>query len=403
MARLRPHPTVAKADFNSGETALLSEIARELAADPDRWTVRPPDHPPSWSDTASALTQSLLAAIVAEDAETALEICETRARDLAKTRVADSIAAGENLGYLMAALAVARSAFEAEIIRRTAADRERQLGALLGFTRLWTQMLERFAAAYTSAAEAQPRAKRIESARRRSSLATRLAHEIRTPLNVILGYADIMAERLQELDDPMGARHGAAIKRAGDRLLRMISAVLELSKASAEAYELKPERIDLGAFVRRELAEMEVLARRKKIELNCIIEEPAAVVRFDARCLSGALVNLVQNAIKFTAEGVVTVRVYREDAGALCLEVRDTGAGIDAAYLPRLFEPFTREDSALTRGVEGSGLGLALTRRYLELNGARITARSEKNAGSSFTIVFAGAQLRARSHDSGAT
>ena len=399
------------ANLNSEEIALLAELARELAPDLPRiareWAARSSDDSSrltSLSDGA-ALAQRLFAAIVAGNVEAAMEICVAQARAIAERRASDRDRASESLDDLFAGLAVARSTLEAEIIRRTAANSERRLKALLGFTRLWTRMAERFAATYVSALEAnkrRPHTSTTEPADWRATLAARLAHEIRTPLNVILGYADLMAERLHELDDPTGASHGASIKRAGKRLLRMISAVLELSKANGGVYDLKPMPLNLGAFARREVEQLAVLARRKNIQLSCIVEEPAAVVRFDERCLSGALVNLIQNAIKFTVEGGVTVRVFRDGTGELRLEIRDTGAGIDPAYLPRLFEPFTRENSAATRAVEGSGLGLALARRYVELNGARILVRSEKNVGSRFIIVFAGTEARPRASDFGA-
>ena len=113
------------------------------------------------------------------------------------------------------------------------------------------------------------------------------------------------------------------------------------------------------------------------------------VVSFDEGCLSNALTNLLQNAIKFTERGEVAVRLRRDARAALCLEVRDTGVGIDANYLPQVFEAFSQENPGLTRKFEGVGLGLSLVRKYLELNGAEIAAASEKGKGSTFTIRFA--------------
>jgi CheY-like chemotaxis protein len=99
-------------------------------------------------------------------------------------------------------------------------------------------------------------------------------------------------------------------------------------------------------------------------------------------------VNLLDNAVKFTAHGKITVRLERGGDGDLCLEVRDTGVGIDESYRSRLFERFSQEDSGYTRRFEGSGLGLALVKNYVELNGAQIAVESAKNKGSVFTIRF---------------
>jgi signal transduction histidine kinase len=117
-------------------------------------------------------------------------------------------------------------------------------------------------------------------------------------------------------------------------------------------------------------------------------EAQDAEVWFDEYCLGHALLNLLENGIKFTNQGGLRVRVYREADGTLSIDVADTGIGIDPAFLPRLLEPFAQEETGFTRRFEGSGLGLAVAKGYLERNGARITAASAKGAGSVFTITF---------------
>ncbi|MGA8570486.1 MAG: ATP-binding protein, partial [Candidatus Binataceae bacterium] len=99
-----------------------------------------------------------------------------------------------------------------------------------------------------------------------------------------------------------------------------------------------------------------------------------------------ALANLLDNAVKFTERGRITVRVYRETEGRICVDVEDTGIGIDSSYLPRLFEPFSQKDSGQARRYRGMGLGLALAKRYLALNGAELSLKSRKDEGSVFTI-----------------
>ena len=112
------------------------------------------------------------------------------------------------------------------------------------------------------------------------------------------------------------------------------------------------------------------------------------MIMFDEYCLSRALINLLSNAIKFTEHGLVTARLFRAD-GVLKIEVRDTGVGINPSYLPHLFEPFSQEHTGkYSRKFEGSGLGLALTRSYLQLNDTTLTVESALGKGSTFTIEF---------------
>jgi len=109
----------------------------------------------------------------------------------------------------------------------------------------------------------------------------------------------------------------------------------------------------------------------------------------DEYCLGHALANLLDNAVKFNERGRVIVRAYRESDGSICVNVEDTGVGIDPSYVPNLFEPFSQEDSSQARRYQGMGLGLALAKRYLALNGAELSVTSRKHAGSVFTIRFA--------------
>jgi len=228
----------------------------------------------------------------------------------------------------------------------------------------------------------------LEASRLKSAFVANMTHEIRTPLNVILGYADLMAERLAELRDESGLEYGEPIHRAGQRLLDTIGAVLDLSRIESGAFELKPTTIALADMVERHVQDLSVLARKKGIELACQIDEADAQVIFDEHCLSNTIINLLQNAIKFTDRGGVTVRVFRDRAGVLSLEVRDTGRGIDAAYLAHLFEPFSQEDHDSLPAHEGAGLGLALVKRYVEFNRARIAVESVRNSGTTFTVRF---------------
>jgi signal transduction histidine kinase len=136
--------------------------------------------------------------------------------------------------------------------------------------------------------------------------------------------------------------------------------------------------------------EFELLAGEKGLHLTCEIEVPGAIVLFDEYCLSKILYSLLDNAVKFTSSGEVSVRLRRDAGRGLLLEVRDTGVGVDPSFAPRIFEPFSQEEPSGSRGFEGPGLGLAVAQRFADLHGARITVDSEKGKGSVFVIAFGG-------------
>ncbi|MGH7859656.1 MAG: ATP-binding protein, partial [Candidatus Binatia bacterium] len=234
---------------------------------------------------------------------------------------------------------------------------------------------------------ARARDEALEAAALKSAFLANVSHEIRTPLNIIVGYNEFIAERLSELGDDSLQESQGGIQRACNRLLDTIHGILDFSRMEAGAFEVRAAPIDLGPSIEQVVKDVRPLTAQKGLALSFDNHAPGTVVRFDEYCLSSALLNLLQNAIKFTEKGSISVRLHRLD-GELRLEVRDTGIGIAPGFLPRLFEAFVQEDSGFNRQFEGSGLGLALTRRYLEFNGASIDVDSKKGRGSTFTIRF---------------
>jgi CheY-like chemotaxis protein/anti-sigma regulatory factor (Ser/Thr protein kinase) len=178
------------------------------------------------------------------------------------------------------------------------------------------------------------------------------------------------------------------MRRAAKRLEATIDSILDISKIESGVLDLRPEPIVLATVVERQIGDFQPLASAKGLTLAAKIDEPNAAVSFDPYCLSNALMNLVANAVKFTPSGEVRIEVSRDPDRNLCLRVCDTGVGIALTFLPRVGEPFAQEESGFTRRSEGTGLGLALTKRYLELNGARLSVESEKGRGSVFTMHF---------------
>jgi len=229
-----------------------------------------------------------------------------------------------------------------------------------------------------------------QAARLKSAIISNISHEIRTPLNIILGYAEMINDYFAGKGDASQSDALDAIMRAGDRLCSTIQGVLDISKIEAGTFEARPMRIELERLLSQQLAGFAAIARRKGLEFDCIIERAGAAVVFDEYCLTRAITSLIDNALKFTQRGKIIVRLFTDVQGTLCLEIRDSGIGIAARHLPSLFEPFSQQHAGQNRSFEGMGLGLALCRRYLELNGALISVASAEGEGSVFTIRFNG-------------
>jgi signal transduction histidine kinase len=183
-------------------------------------------------------------------------------------------------------------------------------------------------------------------------------------------------------------RYLEAVRRAGRRLLGTVDRIIAYARLECGDFKPRPETVDVRAAVERLIQEHRPAAEEKGLLLIHFAETDDAQVQFDPQCLEAVITNPLLNAIKFTEAGGVTVRLYRSDAGLLKLEISDSGIGMNAEYMAQLFEPFGQEDPGTARRYEGAGLGLALSRRYAELNGAAIKVRSAKNRGTTVTIEF---------------
>jgi PAS domain S-box-containing protein len=227
----------------------------------------------------------------------------------------------------------------------------------------------------------------LESSRLKSTFLANMSHEVRSPLNVILGYVDVIRDHFHDIGDDSQLEFLDAMSRSGKRLLRTINSLLDYSKIETGGFQWNAEILAPAELAAGQVDEFRVIATRKGVDLKFVDEAPDARIFADEYCISSALHNLISNALKFTEHGSIEVRLFRCE-GELRLEVRDSGIGIEEQFLPKLFQPFVQEDSSFNRKFEGSGLGLALTRRFLEANHARISVASEKGAGAAFTIHF---------------
>lgn len=222
-----------------------------------------------------------------------------------------------------------------------------------------------------------------EVARLKSAFLANMSHEIRTPLTGIIGFAGVLADEVSDEH----REFVTLIERSGRRLLQTLNSVLDLARLESNQMDLDLRIVDVAELVEDAVTLLEPLAKDSGNRLIIEASRPGPLCSLDSACLDRILNNLVGNALKFTHDGDVRVRVTAS-GDAVRIEVRDTGEGIDAAFVPHLFDEFKQESSGLRRQHEGSGLGLTITRRLVELMHGTISVESEKGVGSSFTVSF---------------
>ncbi|MEM6784294.1 MAG: HAMP domain-containing sensor histidine kinase [Bacteroidota bacterium] len=220
-----------------------------------------------------------------------------------------------------------------------------------------------------------------EASRLKGTILANVSHEVRTPLNAILGFADVLSEEvrpdLQEFVQP--------VRENGRRLLDTLNAMLDLARLRAGTSALRPESFDLADEVRATVEALDDRLRPDEVALTFAAEPPVLRGQTDRNALTGIVTNLVTNALTFTDQGAVDVRLEREGPIAILL-VADTGRGIGEGFLPHLFEAFRQESDGLARSHDGNGLGLAITKQLVDLLGGEIAVRSEAGAGTAFEV-----------------
>ena len=268
------------------------------------------------------------------------------------------------------------SSFPAEIDERvvTAAEQRVRVAAIRDIT----ERKRREAELVEAKEEAE------EMAQLKSSLLNNMSHEFRTPITSILGYAEVILEEPHADHEPF-ARH---IRQSGQRLSRTLQAVLEMAQLEAGTIQVTPEDVEVGPVVRevvreyREPPQGDAVSVRMDVSASCTLQT-------DRQLLRRVVGNLVHNALKFTHDGEVQVSAEARGASAV-ITVEDSGSGIPSEFREHLFTPFKQASEGRTRTHEGVGLGLALTKRMLDLLGGQIDIDSEEEVGTTVVVTLPG-------------
>jgi signal transduction histidine kinase len=225
--------------------------------------------------------------------------------------------------------------------------------------------------------------RRLETVRR--DFVANVSHELKTPLTIIGGFAETLAS-----DDPPAARRrefAEMIRSNAHRMQRLVDDLLDLSRIESGGWIPNPVVVDMRAIITDVGEQLRDVASKNGISLRIAVDEAASSVRADRTALRQILANLLENAVRHAAGGTVTVRTKRQ-TGGVSVEVEDTGPGIPAEHLPRVFERFYRVDTGRARSSGGTGLGLAIVKHLAEAHGGSVSADSAVGHGTTFRVYF---------------
>jgi two-component system cell cycle sensor histidine kinase PleC len=229
-----------------------------------------------------------------------------------------------------------------------------------------------------------------EGSRAKSRFVANMSHELRTPLNAIIGFSDLIeSEVLGPLGNPRYRSYAEDIRNSGQHLLSLINDILDFSKADADRLTLHEESVDLEELLGGSVRMLLPRAAHENVKLALEPLPSGLCLCADAKRLKQIVLNLLSNAIKYTpAGGKVSLGVATEGDGALAITVRDTGVGISEADQRKVLEAFVQVDNAPNRAHEGTGLGLPLTKRLVELHGGALTLESRLGKGTTVRVVL---------------
>jgi signal transduction histidine kinase len=228
-----------------------------------------------------------------------------------------------------------------------------------------------------------------ESDRLKSTFLNVLSHELRTPLNIILGYSTIIKENLKDKIGNEEKVYLDNLQTGSERLFKSITQMLEFAQIEAGNFKMNTETTNLVHVIKNCIEPFKIKAAEKKLDLSLKIGTENIFVNVDLQCVEAIINNLVDNSIKFTKQGFIEFEVesFNERDLAVC-KLKDTGVGISTEYLDHLYRPFSQEELDIGRNFEGNGLGLAISKKYIEKMGGSLIVDSIKGVGSTFTFTL---------------
>ena len=227
------------------------------------------------------------------------------------------------------------------------------------------------------------------ASRLKSEFISTMSHELRTPLNAIIGFSELLVDKKAGQINPKQEEYLGDILRSGNHLLRLINDILDLSKIEAGKLEILLEPCGVKEVIEEVCSVIKTLADAKDITIAVLIAPQVGEIQADRIKLKQVLYNLLSNAIKFTnRSGKVEIEVRRGGKDGVVIKIKDNGIGINPEGIRKLFSPFLQLDGGASEKQRGTGLGLMLTRKFIELHGGSILVDSEVGKGTVFTVLL---------------
>ena len=222
----------------------------------------------------------------------------------------------------------------------------------------------------------------------KNAFLSNMSHEIRTPLNGIIGFASLLEIELSLIENKELHEYAVGIEKSGERLLHLLNNIIDISRIEANDLKVTLQECDINSILTSSSELYRFKANEKGVTYNLSLAEiPKAYG--DEQSISKIVIDIIDNAIKYTEKGFINItNGYLSETEEIYIRIKDTGIGIDKAYLPKIFEAFRQESLGYSRQFQGAGLGLPLAKRLLELMSGRINVKSEKGKGTEVTIYL---------------